>query len=109
MVHKGAKRNEDDWEGKYDFEKIKMTGFVAQDVEKAAREAGYDFSGVQKPANPDDLYSLRYAYFVVPLVKAVQELNSQNDTQQLIIEELKAQNARLEERLMVVESKLSGK
>ena len=59
MVFKGAKKDDSDRKGKYDIEKIKMTGFIAQDVEKAAKEAGYDFSGVQKPANPDELYSLR--------------------------------------------------
>ena len=78
MIYKGIKKDEPDWEGKYDIEKIKMTGFLAQDVEKAAEETGYDFSGVQKPANPDELYSLRYSDFVMPLVKAVQELDSEN-------------------------------
>jgi hypothetical protein len=61
------------------------SGFVAQDVEKAALETGYDFSGVDKPRNENDLYGLRYAEFVVPLVKAMQEQQSQ-------IEELKKDN-----------------
>lgn len=65
-------------------EKQVFSGFVAQEVEQAAKEAGYDFSGIDKPKNQNDLYALRYAEFVVPLVKAVQE-------QQRIIEELKAQ------------------
>lgn len=54
------------------------TGFIAQEVEKAAKELGYNFSGVDAPKNGKDLYGLRYAEFVVPLVKAVQELNEQN-------------------------------
>jgi hypothetical protein len=54
-------------------EKIIYSGFIAQEVEKAAREAGYDFSGVDKPKNEKDLYGLRYADFTVPLVKAIQE------------------------------------
>ncbi|MBK9017372.1 MAG: hypothetical protein IPM82_26805 [Saprospiraceae bacterium] len=49
------------------------TGFIAQEVEAAAKELGYDFSGVDRPQNEDGLYGLRYAEFVVPLVKAVQE------------------------------------
>jgi hypothetical protein len=61
-------------------EKIVYTGFIAQEVEQAARELGYDFSGVDKPQNEHSLYGLRYAEFVVPLVKAMQE-------QQKIIEE----------------------
>jgi hypothetical protein len=56
-----------------DKEKMVMTGFVAQEVEKAASDAGFEFSGVDKPRTPDGLYALRYAEFVVPLVKAIQE------------------------------------
>ncbi len=67
---------------KYDIEKIKFSGFVAQEVEKAALASGYDFSGITRPRNGHDLYSLSYESFVVPLVKAVQEqeqiIESQN-------------------------------
>ena len=56
-------------------EQIVYTGFIAQDVEKAAKELNYDFSGVDAAKNDKDLYGLRYAEFVVPLVKAVQELS----------------------------------
>jgi hypothetical protein len=59
-------------------QQIVYTGFVAQDVEKAARKLGFDFSGVDAPKNDKDFYGLRYAEFVVPLVKAVQELDSAN-------------------------------
>jgi hypothetical protein len=41
---------------------------------------GYDFDGVHVPENDDDNYSIAYAEFVVPLVKAVQELSASNDT-----------------------------
>ena len=58
------------------------TGFIAQQVEKAALSIGYNFSGVDFAKNSNDHYGLRYAEFVVPIVKAVQE-------QQLIIEELR--------------------
>lgn len=91
MMYKGTKKDEADWHGKYDIEKIKMTGFLAQDVEKAAREAGYDFSGVQKPANPGELYSLRYSDFVMPLVKAVQELSKMNDEKDALIQQQQQQ------------------
>ena len=60
-------------------EQIVYTGFIAQDVEKAAKELNYDFSGVDAAKNDKDLYGLRYSEFVVPLVKAVQELSSQNE------------------------------
>ena len=67
-------------------EKVTYTGFIAQEVEKAAKELDYDFSGVETPKDENDFYALRYAEFVVPLVKAVQE-------QQIIIEE---QNQKIE-------------
>lgn len=62
---------------------VRYTGFIAQEVEDAAYKTGYDFSGVQKPQNANDTYAVRYAEFVVPLVKAVQELANENE--QLII------------------------
>jgi hypothetical protein len=55
------------------------TGFIAQDVEKAARELKYNFSGVDAAKHEKDLYGLRYSDFVVPLVKAVQELSKENE------------------------------
>jgi trimeric autotransporter adhesin len=67
-------------------EGITYTGFVAQEVEAAARKAGYNFSGVHLPTNEKDNYALSYAEFVVPLVKAIQE-------QQLIIS---GQNKKIE-------------
>jgi trimeric autotransporter adhesin len=36
----------------------------------------YGFSSGDKPKNSGDYYGLRYAEFVVPLVRAVQELNN---------------------------------
>ena len=62
-----------DYPEKYDIEKIKFSGFLAQDVEKAAKEAGYNFSGITAPKNDKDLYTLSYEQFVVPLVKGMQE------------------------------------
>lgn len=71
-------------------EKIRRSGFIAQDVEKAAKESGYNFDGVYVPKNENDNYSLAYAEFVVPIVKAVQELAKQNEDLQKQINELKA-------------------
>ncbi|WP_153798126.1 tail fiber domain-containing protein [Foetidibacter luteolus] len=73
-------------------EAVLYSGFIAQDVEAAAKETGYDFSAVDKPKSDDDLYSLRYSDFVVPLVKAVQELSVKND-------EMKQENAELRKEL----------
>jgi len=71
-------------------EQIVYTGFAAQDVEKAAKSLNYDFSGVDAAKNNKDLYGLRYAEFVVPLVKAVQELSQQNDSLKNELNELRS-------------------
>lgn len=73
------------WPGKYDIEAITQTGFIAQEVETAAKQSNYDFSGVVVPKSDEGLYSIRYAEFVVPLVKAIQE-------QQVMIEQLQKEN-----------------
>ena len=68
--------------------RIIYTGFIAQEVEEAARSIGYDFSGVDSPQNPGGYYGLRYGDFVVPLVKAVQEQQAIINSQQKQIDEL---------------------
>src|SRR5262249_41570292 len=41
-------------------ESIRRSGFIAQEVEKAADATGYDFSGIIKPQSAKDHYSLSY-------------------------------------------------
>jgi trimeric autotransporter adhesin len=77
---------------------IRRTGFIAQEVEKAAIVTAYNFSGIVKPKTAQEHYGLNYESFVVPLVKAVQE-------QQQIIIELKSQNADLQRRVQALEKK----
>ncbi|MEP6467928.1 MAG: tail fiber domain-containing protein, partial [Parafilimonas sp.] len=84
-----------------DKEKIIYSGFVAQDVEKIAKELNYNFSGVDAAKNDKDLYGLRYADFVVPLVKAVQELSKKNDEKDNVIEDFKLRLAKLEAMMNV--------
>jgi trimeric autotransporter adhesin len=71
---------------------IRRSGFIAQEVEKAANKAGYDFSGIIKPQSSNDHYSLSYESFVVPMVKAIQELNVK-------IEKLEQENRQLKQLL----------
>lgn len=59
-----------------------QTGFIAQEVEKTAKELGYAFDGINAPKNNTDNYSIAYSQFIMPLVKAVQE-------QQQMIKDLK--------------------
>ena len=80
------------------LESIQFTGFLAQEVDKAAKKINYDFSGVD---NLGKIMGLRYSEFVVPLVKSVQELSAKNDSLQ------KAFDA-LQSRLNTIEAKLSG-
>ncbi len=73
---------------------IRRTGFIAQEVEKAADETGFNFDAVKKPKNEQDHYSLSYEEFVVPLVKAVQEQQRMIDTLgQKVMEEEKVNAA----------------
>jgi len=72
-------------------EKKLYTGFIAQEVEDAANKLGYDFSGVYKPQNDKDAYGLSYSDFVVPLVKAMQELSQRNDEKDAKIDDLQKQ------------------
>jgi trimeric autotransporter adhesin len=103
MVAVTGNKETPDYPGKYDTEKIKYTGFIAQEVEKAANDAGYEFSGYSAPKNNWGLYTLSYAEFVVPLVKSVQEqqaiiLQLQNEIKQLRL---------LEQRLGALEKKVT--
>ncbi|MBL0308399.1 MAG: tail fiber domain-containing protein [Bacteroidetes bacterium] len=69
-------------------ESMLRTGFIAQEVEQAARETHFNFDGIHVPENDKDFYSISYSSLVVPLVKAVQELNQK-------VEVLESENARL--------------
>jgi len=90
-----------DWEGKYDIEKITQTGFLAQEVELAAKENNFDFNGVRAPTGNIKLYSIQYAAFVVPLVKAVQELNEE-------VIRLKAQDIKHQDRIEALKSEIEN-
>jgi hypothetical protein len=81
----------------FEQETIVYTGFIAQEVEATAKSLGFDFSGIDAPKNDNDYYGLRYSTFVVPLVKAVQELADRVGGQQVQIEELRRENALLRE------------
>jgi Chaperone of endosialidase len=76
-------------------EKTILTGFVAQEVEKAAKEAGYNFSGVDVPKTENEFYGLRYSEFVVPLVKGMQEQQAIIVSQEKKIAELQEENKKI--------------
>jgi hypothetical protein len=57
----------------------RQIGFLAQEVEQAAKEMNFDFSAVSVPDHPEGIYTIKYAEFVPVLVKAVQELIEQTE------------------------------
>ncbi len=88
----------------YDAERLKedelQSGFIAQEVEVAAQNIGYDFHGVDKPKTQHQHYGLRYAEFTVPLVKAVQELSEENAALRNIIDSYEVRLSKLEATLI---------
>jgi trimeric autotransporter adhesin len=93
-----------------DFKKstaIRQTGFIAQEVEIAAKEVGFDFSAVHAPTdgkgnlNEAGYYTLAYDEFVVPLVKAVQE---QQEMIELQSEDCKNLKEKLEQQSKLLAS-----
>ncbi len=108
---------------KREAEKEVQTGFIAQEVEQVAKQIGYNFNGVDKPKNNSDYYGLRYAEFVVPLVKGMQEqqklimnlknayknLRNENKQQKTEIELLKKVQLKQKKRLDRIEKLLIKK
>ncbi len=86
----------------------RWSGFIAQEVETAAENIGYDFSGVKKPQNEDDIYGLRYTEFVVPLTKAVQELDEQHQFNEAIIQKNKTKLAHYENAIAQLKAKVEA-
>jgi len=74
-------------------------GFIAQEVEQAAKATNYDFSGVHHPQNDKDFYALNYSAFVVPLVKAAQELSQKNDQKDSAISTLQSTVSDLQKQI----------
>jgi hypothetical protein len=91
-----------------DAAKIIHSGFVAQEVEEVAKKLNYDFDGVDKPTNKEDLYGLRYENFIVPLVKAVQELSAMNEERDAKIEALQKQFAAQQQQIDELKASISG-
>jgi hypothetical protein len=79
-------------------EQVIHTGFIAQEVEKAAGDINFNFSGLHKPDNEHDTYGLAYSDFVMPLIKAVQQQQQQ----------IEKQNARISQLEQIIE-KLQSK
>jgi trimeric autotransporter adhesin len=84
---------------------VRRTGFIAQEVEKAAQRSGYDFDGLKAPKTDREYYSLSYASFVVPLVKAVQEQEGVIARQEQRIDELTKEMEELRQLVLAATKK----
>jgi hypothetical protein len=93
------------WKEKYEGESMRRTGFIAQEVEQVAKELGFEFGGIDAPKNEKDDYGLRYADFVVPMVKAIQEQQAQIDALKKQQQELMELNRKLLEELQKAANK----
>jgi hypothetical protein len=71
-------------------DKVLHSGFLAQDVEVAAKAVGYDFEGVVQQEG-GKYYTLGYTLFVIPLVQAVKDLDAE-------VNQLKAELAAMKEK-----------
>jgi hypothetical protein len=87
-------------------EKIVYSGFLAQEVGEAAHQCEFNFSGFTKGDNKH-LFSLSYAEFTVPLVKAIQELSQLQQVRKRRIELLKEQLILQQQLISKLESKVN--
>ena len=97
---------------KQDFETstaIRQSGFIAQEVEAAAKASGYDFNGVHVPQDENDNYSLAYSQFVVPLVKGMQEQQTMIETQATMLAQQQARIENLEKQISALTAATSEK
>ena len=70
-------------------------GFIAQDIEKALKESGVENAGMIT-VDDEGRYELRYDDLLAPMVKAIQELEEEND-------KIKTENEELKERMQKIE------
>lgn len=97
----GIKNDTAEWAGKHDIERMRFTGFIAQEVESAAKAIQYDFSGVDRGGA---IMGLRYAEFVVPLVQATQEISAQQTQADKTVADLMAEVNALKHQVAELQS-----
>ncbi|SEP29726.1 tail fiber domain-containing protein [Niastella yeongjuensis] len=86
-------------------EQVLHTGFIAQEVDQVVKKNGYHFNGVHTPSSETDNYSITYDEFVVPLVKAMQQLNTKVETLSKENDLLKKQLLEITQRLNKLEAR----
>jgi hypothetical protein len=98
-------------EGKYTAQseglpQVRHTGFIAQEVAALVKQQGVPFDGVDVPKDGNGPLGLRYAIFVVPLVKAVQtqqtQIESMKNKVQILQEQVQEELHRLKQKAQVM-------
>ena len=87
-------------------DKVLHSGFLAQDVEAAAKMAGYNFEGVRQEEG-GKYYTVGYTLFVIPLVQAVKDLHKEVNELKETINQLKSEVAALKEKEMDTQGRLA--
>ncbi len=83
---------------------LRFTGLIAAEVDSVANTLHYNFRGVDKNGTT---WGLRYAEFVMPLIKAVQELSKENNDDSKQIDSLKQSNRVLNDKLDILVYKIN--
>jgi len=89
-----------------EVEKTRYTGLIAQEVEKAAKASGYDFTGIEIPKNDKEAYALKYTEFIMPMIKAIQEQNVEVENLEAKMKLMEAENARIKKEKEDLEQRL---
>lgn len=84
-----------------DIKSKRFIGFLAQDVEQAAKDCGFVFPGIDVPQNDKEVYTLRYVDFIMPMVKSIQE-------QQVLIDALQKENLDLKTDITAIKQMLTN-
>ncbi|MBM3404357.1 MAG: hypothetical protein FJY10_05655 [Bacteroidetes bacterium] len=82
-----------------EIEKTRFIGFLAQDVEEAAKACSWTFPGIDVPRDDREVYSMRYGDFIMPMIKAIQEQQTIIQNQQATINELIHRLEKLEQQI----------
>jgi hypothetical protein len=82
-------------------------GFIAQEIEKVLKEYGVENAGMIT-VDDEGRYELRYNDLLAPMVKAIQELEEENDRIKTENEELKARLQKIEQLQNLLMNEISN-
>lgn len=86
---------------------VREAGFMVEELNAVVTDSDFAFDGIDKSVDGTDVYGIRYASFVVPLVQAVKELSAKNEQLEAEKETQQATITALEERMNKMESMIA--